>query len=115
MKKNVKKNWLLVEVGSRGEINDVKVVKGSWNDIEDDLKTFIKESGEDDEDYIEEFFGLDGRYGNEDDDVLICGKGEEDCDYYIDYDKYLLECRELNKLFKEGNISEFHNKMEKFW
>jgi len=112
----MKKVYLKVELGSRGEIDDVCLIKGSWNDILEDLENYIKEIEEDDEDYIEEFFGLNGRFGNDEkDDVLVEDLGEENCNYYIEYDKYEDDCKELRKLFKEGKVNEFCDLMEKFW
>ena len=115
--KDLSKKWLKVELGSRGEIEDCILVSSSWNDIEDDLKDCVKSNGFDDEEYIEEFFGLNGRFGNDDDDVLICGLGEECCEYYIEYDKYVDDCNELLRLWEMGKKGElmFSNLMEKFW
>jgi hypothetical protein len=109
------KKYLKVELGSRGEVDGVEVVVGNLETFRKDLEVF--KEGFDGEylEYLEEFADLNGRFGNDDDDVLVEGRWEEECYYYIEYDKYVDDCKELIRLFEEGNVEEFCDLMDKFW
>ena len=109
------KKYLKVELGSRGEVEGVEVVKGSLETFRKDLEVFKEGFDEEDLEYLEEFVDLNGRFGNDEDDVLIEGRGEEECYYYIEYDKYEEDCKELIRLFEEHNVNEFCDLMDKFW
>jgi hypothetical protein len=109
------KKYLKVELGSRGEVDGVGVVVGSLESFRKDLEVFKEGFDEDELEYLEEFVDLNGRFGNDEDDVLIEGRGEEECYYYIEYDKYEEDCNKLIELFNSNEVEEFCDLMDKFW
>ena len=109
------KKYLKVELGSRGEVEGVEVVVGSLESFREDLEVFKEGFDEEELDYLEEFVDLNGRFGSDEDDVLVEGRGEEECYYYIEYDKYKEDCNKLIELFKDEEVEEFNDLMDKFW
>ena len=109
------KKFVKVELGSRGEVEGVELVVGSIESFRNDLEVFKSGLDVGDLEYLEEFIDLNGRFGKDDDDVLIEGRGEEECYYYIEYDKYVEDCDMLIELFENEEVEEFNDLMEKFW
>ncbi len=115
------KKFVKVFVGSRGIIEEVEVVKISYDEIEQTSSIIFQsmiDGEEDDEDreemeeYVEEFCTIDV---DKNKGVVFVGLNEEECEYWIDCDMYGDDCEKLVELFESGKESEFNDLMSKFW
>ena len=116
------KKFVKVFVGSRGIIEEVELVEIEYNSILDrSLKIFeemVEECDDDEreemEEYVEEFCNVEV---DREKGVVFVGLNEEECEYWIDCDRYEDDCKGLVELFENDNCDddEFHYIMGKFW
>jgi hypothetical protein len=113
--------FLKVLVGSRGFIEEVVKVESSYEEIVEENEEYFRglwegeEEGEDREgmiEYVEEFCSVEV---NKDKGIILVGLNEEECEYYIEYDRYKGDCDKLIKLYEEDDSVEFNDLMMKFW
>ena len=98
------KNFVKVELGSRGEVENVKLVKTSYELIEevyDDKIVAMIESDFDNIEYLEEFasINIDKEKGE-----VEYGFSEEDCTFYVEYDKNVELCDGLLKCWDNEDL-----------
>jgi len=98
------KNFVKVELGSRGEVENVELVKTSYELIEevyDDKIVFMIESDFDNIEYLEEFasINIDKEKGE-----VEYGFSEEDCTFYVEYDKNVELCVGLLKCWEDDDL-----------
>ena len=88
------KKFLKIELGSRGEVENVEVVNTTYELIEDEYDDRYSDLSVDNDDipYLEEFASIDT---NEEKGVVMYGFSEEDTTYYIDFDKNEDLCRKV--------------------
>jgi hypothetical protein len=116
------KNWLKIEVGSRGEIEEVKwfnnktfeeiveIGKKEFEDSNEELLSFYKEDGEEEEglSYIEEFCSF---VEKEDVGVELSKNEELGCGYYSEDLVKELVGKDLNDEKNFDLIEEINNKV----
>jgi len=97
------KNFVKVELGCRGEVENVELVKTSYELIEDeyDDKYSDLESDFDNIEYLEEFASIDI---DEEKGEVQYGFSEDDCTFYIEYDKNVENCEILLKEWKGEDV-----------
>ena len=107
------KNFVKVELGSRGEIDNVEVVESSYKDIKIDIKEYFdilkKEEGKE---YVKEFCFLNI---NKEKGVVEVVLGEDESEFWIDCEVNKDDCIRLIELFENNKVREFNDLMEKFW
>ena len=82
------KKYLKVVEGSRGEVESLELVETSLELIKEGLDKLVeslKQEGELDLKYIEEFTGC---WEDEDSGLIMVDEGEEDGTTYVDYEMY---------------------------
>lgn len=95
------RNFVKVELGSRGEVENVEVVSTTYELIEDEYDDKYDDLSVDNDDvpYLEEFSSIE-KY--EEKGVVVYGFTEEDSTYYIEYDKNESLCDKLVLGFEEN-------------
>ena len=92
------KKFVKVELGSRGEVENVELVEKSYELIEKEFNEELgrlKEENEDDEDYLdylEEFGSIEI---DEEKGEVMFGFGEEDCTFFVEVEKNKEVCEGL--------------------
>jgi len=96
------KKFLKVELGSRGEVENVEVVLTTYDLIEDEYDDKYDDLSVDNDDipYLEEFSSIESY---EEKGVVVYGFTEEDSTYYIEYDKNRDLCDKLVVGFVEND------------
>jgi hypothetical protein len=97
------KNFVKVELGCRGEVENVELVKTSYELIEDeyDDKYSDLESDFDNIEYLEEFASINI---DEEKGEVEYGFSEEDCTFYVEYDKNVELCDGLLKCWDNEDL-----------
>jgi hypothetical protein len=99
----IKRNFVKVELGSRGEVENVELVKSSYSLISKEYEDKYKELSEDEDEleYLEEFgnCSIDLDKGE-----VMYGFSEEDCTFYVEYNMNKIECEILLSKWKEDNL-----------
>lgn len=99
------KKFVKVELGSRGEVEDVVLVESSYDLIESEFNEILngmKEDADDDYlDYLEEFGGIEVDLEKGE---VVFGFSEEDCTFYVEVEKNKDLCEGLLKYWEEGNL-----------
>jgi len=98
------KNFVKVELGCRGEVENIELVKTSYELIEDEYDDKIVAMIESDFEYIdflEEFanFNIDKEKGE-----VRYGFSEDDCTFYVEYDKNVELCEGLLKCWEDDDL-----------
>ena len=92
------KNFVKVELGSRGEVENVELVLSSYELIEkefnEELERLKEEEDEDYLDYLEEFGSIEI---NEEKGEVMFGFSEEDCTFFVEVEKNKELCEGLLK------------------
>jgi len=99
----IKRNFVKVELGSRGEVENVELVKSSYSLISSEYEDRYKEISEDEDEleYLEEF----GRCSiNLDKGEVEYGFSEEDCTFYVEVEKNKDLCDGLLKYWEEDDL-----------
>ena len=88
------KKFLKIELGSRGEVENVEVVNTAIELIEDEYDDKYSDLSKDSDEipYLEEFSSIEIK---EDIGVVMYGFSEEDTTYYIDFDKNEDICKKV--------------------
>jgi hypothetical protein len=101
------KNFVKVELGSRGEVENVELVLSSYELIEEEFNEIYNEfvennDDEDSLDYLEEFSNID--IDKEKGEVMF-GFSEEDCTFFVEVEKNKELCEGLLKYWNEEDMS----------
>jgi hypothetical protein len=92
------KNFVKVELGSRGEVENVELVLSSYELIEkefsEELERLKEEEDEDYLDYLEEFGSIEI---DEEKGEVMFGFSEEDCTFFVEVEKNKELCEGLLK------------------
>ena len=96
------KKFLKIELGSRGEVENVEVVNTTIELIEDEYDDRYSDLSVDNDniEYLEEFSSIEIK---EDIGVVMYGFSEEDTTYYIDFDKIYYSLN-VNDIYEERVI-----------
>jgi hypothetical protein len=97
------RNFVKVELGSRGEVEDVELVKSSYELIDGEFryKYDLLSEDEDELEYLKEF----GRINIDlDKGEVEYGFSEEDCTFYVEYDKNVELCVGLLKCWEDDDL-----------
>ena len=103
------RNFVKVELGSRGEVENVELVLSSYELIEKEFSEKLEslKEGEDEEylDYLEEFGSIEIDF---DKGEVMYGFSEEDCTFYVEVEKNKELCDKLLKGWEEDLDVEFY-------
>ena len=107
------KKFLKIELGSRGEVENVEVVNTTYELVEDEYDYKYDDLSKDSDNipYLEEFASIDT---NEEKGVVLYGFSEEDTTYYIDFDKNEDLCEMLISNWESEN-EDFSDCMEELY
>ena len=107
----IKRNFVKVVLGSRGECEEVELVETSYSLISKEYEDQYSELSDDEDEleYLEEFgnCSIDLDKGE-----VMYGFSEEDCTFYIEYNMRKIECEILLNGWKE---SEEDSLSVEFW
>ena len=90
------RNFVKVELGSRGEVENVELVLSSYELIEDEYDDKYSDLSVDSDniEYLEEFANIEI---NEEKGEVMYGFSEEDCTFYVEVEKNKELCDNLLK------------------
>ena len=93
--------FVKVELGSRGEVENVEVVFTTFELIEDEYDDKYSDLSVDSDniEYLEEFASIEI---NEEKGEVMYGFSEEDCTFFVEVEKNRELCDKLLKGWKEG-------------
>jgi len=99
------KNFVKVELGSRGEVENVELVESGYKLIKKEFKEELKrlKEGEDKDglDYLKEFSFIEI---DEEKGEVEFGFSEEDCTFYVEVEKNKDLCEGLLKYWEEEDL-----------
>ena len=99
------KNFVKVELGSRGEVENVELVETSYELIEKEfskkLENLKEDEDEDGLDYLEEFGNIEVDF---DKGEVVFGFSEEDCTFFVEVEKNKELCEGLLKYWEEEDL-----------
>ena len=101
------RNFVKVELGSRGEVENVELVLSSYELIEDEYDDKYSDLSVDSDniEYLEEFASIEI---NEEKGEVEYGFSEEDCTFYVEVEKNKELCDKLLKGWEEELDVEFY-------
>ena len=98
-------NFVKVELGSRGEVENVELVLTSYKLIEKEfiekLESLKEDEDEDGLDYLEEFGSIEI---DEEKGEVMFGFSEEDCTFYVEVEKNKDLCKGLLEGFEDLDV-----------
>ena len=99
--------FVKVELGSRGEVENVEVVFTTFELIEDEYDDKYSDLSVDSDniEYLEEFASIEI---NEEKGVVMYGFSEEDCTFFVEVEKNKELCDKLLKGWEEDLDVEFY-------
>jgi len=99
------KKFVKVELGSRGEVDNVELVESSYDLIEkefnEELERLKEDEDEDYLDYLEEFGTIEINF---DKGEVQFGFSEEDCTFFVEVEKNKDLCDGLLKYWEEDDL-----------
>ena len=99
------KKFVKVELGSRGEVDNVELVLSSYELIEkefnEELERLKEDEDEDGLDYLEEFGSIEI---DEEKGEVMFGFSEEDCTFFVEVEKNKELCEGLLKYWEEEDL-----------
>ena len=101
------RNFVKVELGSRGEVENVEVVFTTFELIEDEYDDKYSDLSVDSDniEYLEEFASIEI---NEEKGEVMYGFSEEDCTFFVEVEKNKELCDKLLKGWEEELDVEFY-------
>jgi len=102
------KKFVKIELGSRGEVEELELVESSYELIEDEYDDKYSDLSVDNDniEYLEEFASIEI---SEEKGEVMYGFSEEDCTFYVEVEKNKDLCEGLLKYWEEEDLdNEFY-------